>query len=323
MGCFSYQECACKCIFFVSKAISRLTIKSIMPPGTPHIVFTPKRALCTGNTSYCRSTMANSIFTIFHTFAASSLTNTTVATEYTLLLRIVVFWKEQLVDKENRYFASLKDLGKTSLGHIPNLNNFPDVLNLLTLLNFADMAWVLTPSRYVDRRQKIPPHYLTAKAAADSIRDWLYAKFKVEVTHGGDEWEHIDLKSRSLEYLVHQCRVLVRHLIVNGLHGIYPENISLDPQVLQYTSREMVESSIEEDICSEDQIFSRLWMQRKAKEVYNLRKLANAATELHNMDMNDGKYKKLKQEVKDLEWADTGNSYDWPESLKYRCSVSG
>lgn len=88
--------------------------------------------------------MARSVYTIFHTFAASALTNTTVSSEYIQLLRILVYWKDELVNHEDRYFDDLK--AKKSFGHLPDLSNFMDVVNLLALLNFADMAWILTPS---------------------------------------------------------------------------------------------------------------------------------------------------------------------------------
>jgi len=268
--------------------------------------------------------MAKSIFTIFHTFTASFLTNTTVSSEYTLLLRIVVWWKVQLVDNEERYLKSIEDSAKASLGHLPNLNNFVDVQNLLALLNFADMAWVVTPDRYLAGIRKKPLEYRTAKDASDKIRDWLYHTFDLVTLEGdGNQWRPVNLKAMSLEYLMQHCRLLVRQLTINQLHGVYSENLASDSDPM-YVSSEMAEDAIEDDICSLDVAFLNLWMKRKKEEKVNLTKLHQCLEELGKLGGEDGQtYETLAEKVKGLEWADTGNTYAWLNISKYRCIRRG
>ncbi|KAF9062092.1 hypothetical protein BDP27DRAFT_1195264, partial [Rhodocollybia butyracea] len=152
----------------------------IMPPGTLHIVLTTDDCLCTGVETFARSTMARTVFTVYHTLAESAfITNTSVADEFLLLLQIVMYWKTELVEHEEAYFHDI-ETSNESLGHIPNLTRWDDAINVLTLLNFVDLAWVLTPIRYVGKgKEKMPRTYAFAKGAACDLRSWIYSNFSL------------------------------------------------------------------------------------------------------------------------------------------------
>ncbi|KAF9028091.1 hypothetical protein BDP27DRAFT_1247166, partial [Rhodocollybia butyracea] len=184
----------------------------ILPPGTLHIVFTPTKSICTGGYTFNASTMAKTVYSIYHNFVGSSwLTNTLVGNEFSALLRIVLFWESRLVNPEHGYFEMLED-DASSLPHIPNLMRMDDPINLLSLLNFADLAWDLTPERYWGRKRKFPGYYQAAKVAANAIRKWLYSNFVLlECNESEDAMEQDDnkLPLMSEAYLLHHAHLLV------------------------------------------------------------------------------------------------------------------
>ncbi|KAF9059885.1 hypothetical protein BDP27DRAFT_1371013 [Rhodocollybia butyracea] len=287
----------------------------IMPPGTLHIVFTTADCLCTGNETFTRSTMAKTVFMIYHTLAESAfITNTSIANEFLLLLQIALFWKSELVENEEEYFNDIKT--NESLGHLPNLLRWDDAINVLTLLNFVDLAWVLTPIRYVGHsKEKMPLTYAFAKEAARNLRSWIYSNFSLALRNndeGVDEDDRVcSLSHMSEQYLIQNARLLVRHVSHSYENGYLSENISTTPgQEKRVTSR-MVEQAIEADLCQVDGNFDRLWKESIKLEKPALDKVADIRESSGNLESRI--IQMIQNELDGLVWDHLGRSYAWPE----------
>lgn len=296
--------------------------RSLLPPGTLHIVFTPNKAICTGGYTYNASTMAKTVYTIFQNFVGSSyLTNTVVGNEFLALLRVVLFWKSRLVQSEAYYFELLE--GNTStLSHIPNLMRMDDAINLFTLLNFAELAWVLTPERHRGRKRKRPEEYQAAKAAADDIRKWVYSNF-VLIECNGDavDLDHNMLPLMAQAYLLQHAHLLVRHVEHHQRNGYFSEDIS-EPSAEEprYISSNSVQEAIEADVCSADEQFKTAWqerMMREAEVMANASELRRERDELlkgHVKKSVQKKVEKIEEELAKLDWKYTGSTYAWPKA---------
>jgi hypothetical protein len=293
-----------------------------MPPGTLHIVFTVDNCLCTGIETFARSTMAKTVFTVYHTLAESTfITNTTVANEFLLLLKIAIYWKTELVDHEEGYFNDIEI--NESLGHIPSLTRWDDAINVFALLNFVDLAWVLTPVRYMgNSKEKMPLTYAFAKEAARDLRSWIYSNFSL-VLRNNDEGVNEDDRVCSLsnmagQYLIQNARLLVRHVSHSYESGYFSENISTTPGQEKHVTSRMVEQAIEADLCQVDANFDRLWKESIKLEKPALDKIADIRGKLMQLgdsdDSNDiALCEKLENELDGLVWDHTGCSYAWPE----------
>ncbi|KAF9062888.1 hypothetical protein BDP27DRAFT_1427489 [Rhodocollybia butyracea] len=266
--------------------------------------------------------MAKTVFTVYHTLAESAfITNTSVANEYLLLLQIAIYWKNELVENEEAYFNDIKT-STSSLGHIPNLTRWDDALNVLTLLNFVDLAWVLTPIRYVGNSKKMPGAYAFAKGAARNLRSWIYSNFNLLLCNsdkGVDQDDRIcDLSHMSEQYLVQNARLLVRHVSYSHENGYLSENISTTPgQERRITSR-MVEQAIEADLCQVGGDFDRLWKEHIKLEKPALDEVAEIWEELMQLGESNESgdvaiHEELEDKLEGLVWDQTGRSYAWPE----------
>ena len=294
-----------------------------MPPGTLHIVFTvdPDLCICTGNHFYPKSTMAKSVFTIYQNLVLSSwITNVPVGGEYAHLLRIIVFWKEKLVDSEEQYFQSLEAKDGT-LAHVPDLNIMDDLINLLALLNFADLAWVLTPVRYIGRR-KMPTMYETAKDAADQVRSWLYSTFKLvlRAVKGKEEDRDCGLRRMSDDYLLQHACLLVRHMENASADGYRSENIALSSNAKpKYLSSELVSKAIETDLCIPGTSFEKGWNARVEEDRSTVEHMRNLRKDLARLAKSNGigftgALVGIKEDqLEKLKWKGTGNTYAWPQ----------
>ena len=265
--------------------------------------------------------MSKTVFTIYQNLVLSSwITNVPVGREYAHLLRIVVFWKEKLVDREERYFQSLKAKDGT-LAHVPDLTTMDDLINLLALLNFADLAWVLTPARYVSP-ETMPTMYITAKDAADRVRIWLYHRFKLveRRIHGEEKDQDCGLQRLSENYLFQHARLLVRHMENASANGYHSENIaSSSNDESKYLTSELVSKAIKDDLCKPGTSFAKGWEERAEKDrqtVQEMRKLRKSLAHLAEskfpgftralFDIQETQLEKLK-------WKGTGNTYAWPK----------
>ncbi|KAF8056321.1 hypothetical protein FPV67DRAFT_1357594, partial [Lyophyllum atratum] len=114
----------------------------IMRPCTPHAVLTPEPTICHGAHYYCMSTIGDSVMGIYHTFIAHSwITNAqhTLAAQK-LMARMLIYAYENMP-----YPEKVDDDDKA---HLPRLETFADLLDLLTFCNFFELQNLLAPWMY-------------------------------------------------------------------------------------------------------------------------------------------------------------------------------
>lgn len=72
-----------------------------------------KDSIALGGHFFLAPTMKYSIYAIFHTFVGHcSLTNVSVDSEQQMLLRIILFWHQELVEKSSVYLERIANLGE-------------------------------------------------------------------------------------------------------------------------------------------------------------------------------------------------------------------
>ncbi|PPQ75956.1 hypothetical protein CVT26_005784 [Gymnopilus dilepis] len=115
---------------------------SLMRPSTPHIVLTPEPTICQGGHFYSTPTLKDTIIGIVHSFVCNKLiTNTIHDPARALLRRIAQFFHEGLV--EGKF-----DQDSEEFEHLPKLDTFSGVLDLLSLCNAIILANALDPRTY-------------------------------------------------------------------------------------------------------------------------------------------------------------------------------
>ncbi|KAF9060076.1 hypothetical protein BDP27DRAFT_1430486 [Rhodocollybia butyracea] len=275
-----------------------------LPPATIHIVFTVEDSICSGGYFVSSATMAKTVFANYHNFVASSyLTNAPVSQELTMILRVLFFWYLALVEQEKSYFKVIKGKASTP-SHIPDLRRVEDLVNLLALLNLADLAWVISPERYAGEKE--PQDYKSARECASCFREWLYKKFRItRCQTDGQECEIEEdfnmLENLGRTFLFRHARLLVRHIANFRREGFFSEDVG-DGKTERYVTSTEVCEAIEEDLCPRDYLFQEWWTRARGideKVEALINKLVVQADE------------SSKIEIRKEEWRDVGNSYEW------------
>ncbi|KAF9065236.1 hypothetical protein BDP27DRAFT_1366602 [Rhodocollybia butyracea] len=239
-----------------------------LPPGTIHIVFTVEDCICSGGYMVSSPTMAKTVYTNYLTFAASSsITNVNASHELVVILRILFFWFSELVEKEDRYLEKIEDEFDSTFPHIPNLRRIEDLVNLLALLNLADLAWVISPQRYTGSKE--PSEYRTAKKFASKFRIWLYETFHItknredndQVCDSEHDEEFNLLENLGRAFLFQHAQLLVRQVKNFTREGCYSEHIGDG----EYVTAAQVCAAVEEDICPGDDVFDQWWTRAREK----------------------------------------------------------
>lgn len=127
---------------------------SIMRPNTPHLVYTPASAICSGGHFYCMSTIRDSIYGIFHTFSASSLlTNTEHTKDAHLLLQRIITYIHCLFIQHD-FDTSQPDMPAPD---VPDVSTFDGLIDLLMLCVVMELSNLLNPRAY--QRDLTPKHH--------------------------------------------------------------------------------------------------------------------------------------------------------------------
>lgn len=98
-----------------------------MRPGTLHSVTTMTDSISVGGHFFSAPTMKYSVYSIFHTFVgASTITNVQTDSEQQMILRIALFWHQEMAGKNSQYLQRIATSGE---GRVLFLNS-------LTAINF-------------------------------------------------------------------------------------------------------------------------------------------------------------------------------------------
>lgn len=126
-----------------------------MRPGNMHQVNTLEPSVCHGGHFYCSSTIADTVYSIYHQLFNPWITNHQHhSSQRRLLVGILAFYHNNIVD-DSRYIGKC-DGGKSQLRHLPNLLRARDFVDLLTLINLMDIGTIVWPERYTSS-QRIDP----------------------------------------------------------------------------------------------------------------------------------------------------------------------
>ncbi|KAF8873911.1 hypothetical protein CPB84DRAFT_1853838 [Gymnopilus junonius] len=122
----------------------------LMRPNTLHVVFTPEPTICEGGHFYSTPTMQDTAISLIHSFICNiRITNTGHPPTRMLLRRMAQFFYEGLVD------GTVEEDG-LEFQHLPKLDTFSGVLNLLSLCNLVILGNALDHRTYSAPGQK--PH---------------------------------------------------------------------------------------------------------------------------------------------------------------------
>jgi hypothetical protein len=185
-----------------------------MRPNTPHLVLTPKAAICHGGHFYASSTLRHTCHGVLHTFVACSLlTNTEHTTASRELLRRLLFYYCKA------FLSDYLDNGSTGngisddyKGNIPDIFTFEGLLDVLSLCNLMELANVTHYKSYTDEgigtseRHKM----ITGRACARKIRKWLAANVEIHDPHDVSSLRSLD-NDVFYPYLASQTAALVHY----------------------------------------------------------------------------------------------------------------
>ncbi|KAG6848894.1 hypothetical protein H0H93_013120 [Arthromyces matolae] len=106
----------------------------IMRPNLPHAVITPFPTICRGGHFYSTPTLKDSVFGLYHHFAADlTITNTEHnKASYALMSRILVMLHRDIVEPQD------PELDR-DYSHIPSLDDWSQVVNLLTFCCYFEL----------------------------------------------------------------------------------------------------------------------------------------------------------------------------------------
>lgn len=95
-----------------------------MRPGTLHSVTTMTDSISVGGHFFSSPTIKYSVYSIFHTFVgASTITNVQTDSEQQMLLRIVLFWHQELAGKNSQYLKRIATCGEGRVLLLDSLTN--------------------------------------------------------------------------------------------------------------------------------------------------------------------------------------------------------
>jgi hypothetical protein len=145
-----------------------------MRPNTPHFVLTPESAICHGGHFYAMSTIRDTIFGMYHMFAASRTITNTEHTEdaFTLLRRMVVYMHYILVQGKSRSTEQHSP-------HVPDVSTFEGALDFFMLCVVMELGDLLNPLAYKKkaRRDRDRDHWnrlctIHSRGLARELRGW-------------------------------------------------------------------------------------------------------------------------------------------------------
>lgn len=227
-------------------------------------------SISVGGHFFSAPTIKYSIYSIFHGFVgARTITNVSIDSEQQMLLRIALFWHQEMTGKHSGYLKRIETCGEgrvpiiqsstcvhfsaclDSIPHIPNVRNFDDFQNLVMLLNYTELVLVLTPARYVNPSSLNFENvmYRLPRKRSRELRSWLAKHFQLRldppVPDGyTDENRLTALLLRSLSGQAHTLWDSVKRRPVLGVLGEFVSKGGHDKQI----APAQVLSAIREDL---------------------------------------------------------------------------
>ncbi|KIL56676.1 hypothetical protein M378DRAFT_181892, partial [Amanita muscaria Koide BX008] len=121
----------------------------IMRPNTPHVVYTLESSICQGGHFYATSTLQDTCYGIMHTFVAGGFITNTEHTQDALriLCRMIAFYHASFVRAEKDDDDDVKRK-ESPFHHLPNINKFEGLMDLLSLCCIAELGNVLCDWSY-------------------------------------------------------------------------------------------------------------------------------------------------------------------------------
>ncbi|TFK62187.1 hypothetical protein BDN72DRAFT_863022 [Pluteus cervinus] len=190
-----------------------------MQPFLPHAVITPKAALCTGGHYISKCTLRRTVYGILQCFSTSSVTTNTEHTDTSTFLvgRITSVYHELFTT----FYLSNPTRLSSDLQHLPNIQSFDGMIDLLMLLNLCELSNVLHFRTYRANVSALSPlqldRMIEARRRARLLRNWLWRHFELR------DKDKLVLNAQTLywDLLAGQCRALVfhNHLVKKEMKG--------------------------------------------------------------------------------------------------------
>lgn len=116
-----------------------------MRPGTPHFVVTLEASICNGGHFYCSATMQDTSFALFHDLVLHNVVTNTFHPDHRLLLaHMSLYWANTIMEESDDYLSSLPR------PHLPDIQSYSGLVDLLSLMNIIIFGSILWQERYTD-----------------------------------------------------------------------------------------------------------------------------------------------------------------------------
>ncbi|KAL0578974.1 hypothetical protein V5O48_003014 [Marasmius crinis-equi] len=205
-----------------------------MPPGTYHFVYSLEPSICHGRHFLCASTIRQTCWALFHAFVMGrSVTNTDHTKNRTSLVRLMVFWHKEFVER-NWQPDSLQQEDSVHMPEWASMTGFIDFLSLSNIFEFGPTLWLETYDGTDPDDQHVAEFDL-ARLLSRQIFDRYTKLFNVRVIdktighyiRSENIWEDI-----RCSFMVQQMICLLRHS-----HVAFQRNFSDIPSVEKITSK--------------------------------------------------------------------------------------
>ncbi|PPQ76207.1 hypothetical protein CVT26_009208 [Gymnopilus dilepis] len=130
-------------LFQAEAILLRPGMTLIMPPNTPHVIYTPENTICWGGHYYATGTMQSTLFGIVHSFInGQHITDVSHHCSRLLLRRIICFYYQALIEN------AIKETDPLFM-HVPHLKTIDSALDLLSLCALGYLANALDLQTYL------------------------------------------------------------------------------------------------------------------------------------------------------------------------------
>ncbi|KAL0568511.1 hypothetical protein V5O48_013468, partial [Marasmius crinis-equi] len=192
----------------------------LMRPCTYHYVVTLESSLCHGSHFMCTTTIIDTCYGILHDFIHhDTITNQDDVVHRHSLARMLIFWKNRLVNSHSQFFSTATSI---AVDDLPNLKTFEGFLGFLTVYNIVLLESLIWPERYRGERSqgRVVELYKDAKASAEELMAFLDTKMRIQLAvldgdvvdvrdqddpNTSGKTRIYDIRNR---YLIHQVRSL-------------------------------------------------------------------------------------------------------------------
>ncbi|KAF8066069.1 hypothetical protein FPV67DRAFT_1359440, partial [Lyophyllum atratum] len=147
----------------------------VMRPNTIHAVLTPDASICRGGHFYATATIRDSVYGLYHTFVASSYITNALhkSASEQMLMRMLRFFHHRL--------TTARDTKADDAAHLPDMNTFDGLLDLLCLCNFFEMQSVLSDWMYKASHHRTAERkrHVRNRALARQVVQWVFSNYDI------------------------------------------------------------------------------------------------------------------------------------------------